>query len=331
MRKGLPPELCRAVDQALDPRPERRPRPEELAGVFRETAGELSDEGALDAGELREGRPARTRVRLQARAFAGVSAGLLTLAVLSILSPPTTFQPAAAAGITAVVVALLPRIGWIAMAVTLCGWLASPAVARDGNAVMLLAACLPIPFLLPRAPATWTLPAAAPLLALAGAGPAYAGLAGQASTWGRRAALGALGYLWVALAEAAVRNPLLFGLAGGQQPRHAWIHDGWRALAHGVAPVFGSPVMLAAVVFAGFAALLPVLVRGIRLAADVLAAAVWAAGLYGAIAGVERLAGPGVHARGAVGGATLAAGIAVAAAAARRSARQAAVEHEPVP
>src|SRR3954470_12914526 len=46
-RRDLPPELCSAIDQALDPRPERRPQPEELAVVFREMAGELSAEGAL--------------------------------------------------------------------------------------------------------------------------------------------------------------------------------------------------------------------------------------------------------------------------------------------
>ncbi|MEA2425913.1 MAG: eukaryotic-like serine/threonine-protein kinase [Thermoleophilaceae bacterium] len=331
MRKGLPPELCRAVDQALDPRPERRPRPEELAVVFRELAGDLSDEGALDAEELHEGRRARARVRMPGRLFAGAMGGVLTFAVLQLFSPPTTFQPAAAAGIAAVAVALLPRLGWVAMVLTLCGWLASPVVARDGSAVMLLAACLPIPFVLPRAAAWWTLPGAAPLLAFAGAGPAYVAVAGQAPTWGRRAALGALGYLWIALAEAAVHGPLLFGLAQGQQAHTTWIHDGWHALAHGVAPAFGSPTALTAVAFAAFAALLPLLVRGVRLAADVLAAGVWAGGLYASVVGLARRAGPGTHARGAAAGAALAACVAVAAAAARRSAREPAVEPDFVP
>src|SRR4051794_9862583 len=77
MRKGLPPELVTAIDQAVDPRPERRPRPEELASVLREVTGELSDEGALDAGELREGSRSRVRVRLHARLFAGTAAAAL--------------------------------------------------------------------------------------------------------------------------------------------------------------------------------------------------------------------------------------------------------------
>jgi hypothetical protein len=173
---------------------------------------------------------------------------------------------------------------------------------------------------------TWTLPAAAPLLAIAGAGPAYVAVAGQASSWGRRAALGALGYLWIALAEAAVRSPLLFGLADGQRTRSYWLHDGWRAFADGVTPVFATPTALTAVAFAVFAALLPVLVRGVRLAADLLAAGVWAAGLYAAVTGVERVAGPGTPARGVAAGAAAAAAIAVVAAAVRRSVREAAVE-----
>jgi hypothetical protein len=326
MRKDLPPELVSAIDQALNPRPERRPRPEELALVFREVAGELSDEGALDAGELHDTGRRRLRIPWRARLFAGAAAGLLALGVLETFSPPTTFQPAAAAAIAALSVFLLPRLGWIATVMALCGWLASPVVARDGIAVVLLVACLPIPFALPRGPATWTLPAAAPLLAIAGAGPAYAGVAGQAGTWGRRAALGALGYLWVALAEAAVRSPLMFGLASGQRTRSDWLHDGWRAFAHGVAPAVATPAALTAVAFAVFAALLPVMVRGVRLAADLLAAGVWAAGLYAAIAGVGRAVGPGVHARGAAAGAAAAAVIAVGAAAVRRSRREAAVE-----
>jgi hypothetical protein len=255
----------------------------------------------------------------------------VTLGALEFLSPAMTFSPAAAAGITALTVALLPRLGWIAMALSLCGWLASPAVARDGMAAVLLAACLPVPFLLPRSAASWSVPALAPLLALAGAGPAYAAVAGQASTWGRRAALGALGWLWLALAEAVVKTPLMFGLADGQRERHYWMHDGWRALEHAVAPIFTSPTALTALVFAVAAALLPVLVRGLRLALDLIAAGVWAGALYAGLLGIEKVPGPGVDARGAAAGAALAAVIAVTAAAVRRKRGETALGPNPVP
>src|SRR4051812_35927922 len=59
LRRDLPFELCTAIDLALDPRPDRRPAPEELADVLRAASGELSDEGALEAGELVEGGRSR--------------------------------------------------------------------------------------------------------------------------------------------------------------------------------------------------------------------------------------------------------------------------------
>src|SRR5436190_1635433 len=62
MRRDLPPELVTVIDLALDPRPERRPGPEELAGVLRGRARELSDEGALEEEELRERPRGRQRV-----------------------------------------------------------------------------------------------------------------------------------------------------------------------------------------------------------------------------------------------------------------------------
>ena len=214
------------------------------------------------------------------------------------------------------------------MTLTLCAWL---AVAREGMAAVLLAACLPIPFLLPRSPASWTLPAAAPLLGLAGLGAAYPAVAGQLSTWGRRAALGAIGWLWLALAEAAIKAPLMFGLADGQRARDSWLHDGWHALTHAIAPIFAAPTALAALAFAVAAATLPLLVRGLRLPLDMIASAVWAGGLYAALLGIQQLAGPGAHARGAAAGAALAAVIAVTAAAVRRARGEAAQGPDRVP
>jgi eukaryotic-like serine/threonine-protein kinase len=330
MRSDLPPTLIAALDRALDPRPELRPRPEELAGVLRDQTRELSDEGALEE-ELRDGTRRRPRVPWRARVFAALAAGLLALGVLELFSPPMTFSPAAAAAVSAVCVALLPRVGWIATTLTLCAWLASPAVARDGTAVVLLVACLPVPFLLPRAPASWSVPALGPLLAWGGAGAAYPAIAGQASTWRRRAALGALGWLWVALAEGAIKSRLVFGLADGQREPDYWVHDGARALAHDVGPALLSPTALTAFAYAAAAAVLPLLVRGLRLALDLVAAAVWAGAFYAALIGIEKVAGPGVHARGAAAGAALAAVISVAAAAYRRSRRGVPLGRDSVP
>jgi hypothetical protein len=166
-------------------------------------------------------------------------------------------------------------------------------------AAVVAAAALPIPLLLRRAPVTWSLPGFAPLAALAGAGPAYVAIAGQGTTWAQRAALGALGWLWIVLARNDAIDPL--------------------------------PYALTALAFAAAAVLLPILVRGLRLALDLVAAGTWAAALYAALLGIQKLSGPEVHPRSAAVGAAAAAAIAVAAAAARRSRGEAHLGPHPVP
>src|SRR4051812_20056064 len=113
MRRDLPQELVTAIDLALDPRPERRPGPEELAAVLRGATRELSDEGALEEEELRESRTRRSRVGLHARLFSGVCSGVLVAAVLVASDAPADqLHPAVVAGAAALAVALLPRLGW---------------------------------------------------------------------------------------------------------------------------------------------------------------------------------------------------------------------------
>src|SRR5437763_2918240 len=75
MRRDLPPELVTAIDLALDPRPERRPGPEELAAVLRVSSRELSDEGALEDDELRDAKPGRARAGIHARIFSALCTG----------------------------------------------------------------------------------------------------------------------------------------------------------------------------------------------------------------------------------------------------------------
>jgi hypothetical protein len=329
-RRDLPIELCAMVDSALDPHPARRPRPEDLAIVLREYAPELSDEGALDADELRPGFRSRLRVGAHGRLLAAFGAAGLAFGVLHLLAPPMV-QPAQAAVAAGVLTGLLPRLGWLATVVTLCAWLLGPMGAREGVAVLLIAAFLPVPLLLPRAPATWSLPALAPLLGAAAVAPGFVAVAGQATTWPRRAALGAIGFVWLGLAEAAIHGPLLFGLADGQEGRSEWLHDGWGALSHGVFPLLTSPLMLCAIAWAAFAAVLPLLVRGHRLAVDMMGAALWATGLGAVVTGIARVADPTSEPRGALLGAAAAAAIAVACAGTRRGRSADGGEPHPVP
>jgi hypothetical protein len=79
------------------------------------------------------------------------------------------------------------------------------------------------------------------------------------------------------------------------------------------------------------ALVLPILVRGLRLPLDLIAAAVWGGALYAALLGIENLAGPGGDKRGAAVSAALAAVIAVTAAAIRRAHGEAPRGPNPVP
>jgi hypothetical protein len=110
---------------------------------------------------------------------------------------------------------------------------------------------------------------------------------------------------------------LLFGAPSGVDPRAAWE----TSLSHGFSgalfPSIGSTAIAPIVVWAAFAALLPLLVRGRALVLDVLGAALWAAGLvaaHGALGQFEAGDVPLDTARGIVAGAVLAVVLAVAAA-----------------
>ena len=130
----------------------------------------------------------------------------------------------------------------------------------------------------------WSLPAGAPLLGLAGLAGAYPALAGQAPRAWTRAALGALGVWWLVLAEPFLERVLLFGPADGTPSRAAF--DGAVSLRRRRSSRGRSPRArsLLAPVWAVAALVLPWIVRGRSLSADVVAATAWAAGLAAATA-----------------------------------------------
>ena len=149
-----------------------------------------------------------------------------------------------------------------------------------------------------------------------GLAPAFVGLAALAPTWPRRAGLAAAGFIWLAAAEVASGESLLFGVPDGVQPRGEWESSLTGAALDAIGPLLTSPALAPAVVWAAFAALLPLLLRGRFLAMDVIAAGAWAAGLVVAqaalgdlLAATTTLDAP----RGAAAGAVCAAFVAVAA------------------
>jgi hypothetical protein len=310
----------------------RRSREQELA----EVAAELGVLDGWTVADRRGGRvapvahplapassPARRRAPaplLAGHVVPGLAAGGLVALALLVLPPHRPpASPLLVGALAAAVVGLLPRIGWIATAGVLLGWLAGDA-DRAGTALLLACALVAIPPLLPLAGRTWSLPFAAPLLGVALLAGAYPALAGQARTVWRRAALGALGFWVLALAEPVAHTTLFYGRARGTLPPGAWEGSPADAVQQALLPLLRSGALAAAGLWAVGAAVLPWLVRGRHAALDLVAATVWAAGIAAGSATIGRAlhgAVPQPDPRGAALGAAAAVLIAVAARAAR--------------
>jgi eukaryotic-like serine/threonine-protein kinase len=301
-RRDLPAALCEVVDAALDADPGYRPPLSELREVLVDADEELSEEGGLVEPETlerfgltavtarpltrltrvlrgdRDRRPAPIvvpgeepeRVRqpwlelIAARAAAGVAAGVLVLVGVG-LGPEPSFAVGTAALIAAAAVALLPRVGWIAAAMGVCAWLASPEGGQEGTALVLTAALLPLPLLLPRAGLLWSAAAIAPLLGAIGLAPLFVGLAAWLgrTPW-QRAGLAAAGLLWLRFAEALSGDDLLYGSAAATSPRAGWESSVVDAAREAIEPVFTSVDLVLAIAWVGAAVTLPLLARAWR-------------------------------------------------------------------
>jgi eukaryotic-like serine/threonine-protein kinase len=243
--------------------------------------------GSAEPARTVLGRPWRAErptvaARLALRAAAGVLAGAVVLGAIETLGPEPAFSPLAAAGIAAVAVALLPRIAWLLAAAGLCAWLVSPDADRQGTALVLAAAAAPIPFLMPRAGILWSVPVLAPLLGTIALAPVFVGVAALAPTPWRRAGLAAAGFVWLAVGELLSGDTMLFGVPDGAAPRADWEGSVSAAASDALGPLVSGPALAPALVWAAFALLLPLVVRGRWLALDLLGAALWTAGLVAA-------------------------------------------------
>ena len=329
MRRDLPLELCQALDQAVLPRPEARGTIGDLRDALADALPEADDErgaitgspleGVVRAGErlgrrsslVRDDVPreaGRPRLPPRARALAALGAAGLAAAALAWLTPRSGVEvsPAIGAAGAALAVLALPRAGWIAMVIALAAW------SGGATALVLAAAAVPTVVLLRRSGGLWSLPAGASLLGVAGLAGAWPALAAQAPRPWHRAALGALGCWWLALAELVSGDRLALGT-----PPDATFDPG--GAAH-VWPLVTSGVLGLAALWAGAAVLLPIVVRGRALAADVIGATAWAAGLGSATHAIAGALAWQPAMRGLVAGAVVAGGLALVAAASRRDA-----------
>ncbi len=217
----------------------------------------------------------------------------------------------------------MPRVLWLALALALAVW--QTAAGRAGVALLLLCVLLPIAALpvgrRDRAgTGGWLLCALAPALGYIGLAAAFPAIAGQSARWRMRAALAALGYWWLALAEPLLERHLWLGPLAATPARSVWEGSLNGTAVHVLWPLFSLATLLGAALWALGAALLPLLVRGRGAALDVIAAALWTGAiaaatpvLDGGLASGAALLAP----RGLIVGAVLGGALAVAARALR--------------
>jgi hypothetical protein len=232
----------------------------------------------------------RTPVAIPSRvATALLTAGALA-AILSLAEGSPPVDPALAVAVMGAATALLPRIGWLLSVGVVLGFLGN----EGGDDWWLIAlAAAPLPLLIPHRPAWWSSPSIAVAAGAIGVSLAWPALAGQAKGPWTRAVLGAAGVWALSLVALITGERLLLEPA---EDLRALIRD---------------PALATAGVWAAAATLLPFVVRGRHVGADLLGAIAWAAALA---AGTQAAGGPTM-----VGGAALAALLAVLAQALRRT------------
>jgi len=159
-------------------------------------------------------------------------------------------------------------VAWVLAAIGACAWLASPEAGVEGTALVLCAALIPVPLLLPRAGLLWSAPALAPLLGAIGLAPLFVGAAALLGrTIWQRAGLAAAGLLWLRFAEALTGSDLLYGSGPAVPPRAGWESSVVDAARTAIEPVITSFDPILAAAWVGGAVALGLLADGRRKAA----------------------------------------------------------------
>jgi len=317
-RGDLPSSLTRAIDLALTPSPEHRGTLEDLRLALEEAL----EHPSRRARRFRRGRAsvpddARPARDDHDRGLEGRAADPLRTirrhpAPTREDSPVEEPPPVSRRRLT------LPRAVWLACALAAIVW--QIWVGRPGAALLLAAAAVPL-VLLPRHTGPgWLTATLAPVLGMAGLAGAFPALAGQRARSSERAALAALGYWWLTLAEPLLDRRLWLGVPAGTPARNMWEGSVSSAAVHVLGPTLSLGVLFGAGVWAVGSLLLPWVVRGRSAVLDMVAATTWSAALL--VASSPSHLGLSVHIssatpRGAILGALLGGMFAVAARALR--------------
>jgi hypothetical protein len=180
----------------------------------------------------------------------------------------------------------LPRLVWLGCLLAAAAWQA--AEGRAGVSLLVLAAGAPLLALPRRSGPGWLAPVLAPVLGFAGLASAFPALAGQRAGWRARAALAALGFWWLALAEPLLGRRLWLGPPSGLPSRTVWEASFGKAATHVVGATLTVELLLGAAVWALASVILPWIVRGRSAALDVGAAAAWTVALLAAVPLLDR-------------------------------------------
>jgi hypothetical protein len=336
-RRDLPRELGQGIDLALRPRPRERGTLQELRSALSASLDRVLDrpgvvaspwprrtdptadadleaverkaafvsDRSADALEDSQGHPAYT---WPARGAAGLAAAVTSAWLTAHVLAPSPIAPAAAALIAGALVLTVPRAGWLALTAALT--VAAILQHRPGGALAILLAALVPVALLPLAGTTWPLVAAAPGLGAIGLAGAWPALAARAGNVWRRAALGAAGWVWLALAGPLAGAELYVRRLPGTPAPGLWTASLQQAVHDVIGPVVSSGVLGPALVWAAGAVVLPWLVRGRSPALDVVLVVVWAAVVVSSTAtiihGVHGVGTPSTAVLGAVASALVA-------------------------
>jgi eukaryotic-like serine/threonine-protein kinase len=335
-RRDLPRELGVGIDLALRPRARERGTVSELRRALDVSLDQVGEVPGIVGGgftcggrhgERRGGCPPEVVFSSPARdgetqnqvvvverkdwvwrAVAAVAAGAGAAWLCSHLLERGSLPPGVAGAGTALLVLLLPRIGWMLASALLV----TTAImqARPGGALMLVLITLIPVVLLPGRGVGWPMPAGAVALGLVGLGGAWPAVAGRVggSIW-RRAALGAAGWLWLLCAAPLAGRDLYARQPRGMPGAELWTTSLQVAWHDVLTPIATSELLNPAPIWAVAAVILPWLLRSRSLAARAVLVTAWSAALLAGTEVALRSGDPGAAApRGAVLGA-IAAGI----------------------
>ncbi len=331
-RRDLPRELGRAIDQALRPRPRERGTMDELRKALVEAHAEVADAPGVVGGGWRRG----TEEPAEPEPFAGVApepgddagadefaparaprlmgavaGGIATAWTMAHVLSAAAAAPIALGLLAAVLLAALPRVGWLALVAGVAS--AASIQGRPGAAILVvLAGLLPVP-LLPFGASAWPLAVGAPVLGVIGLAGAWPAVAARARGAWRRAVLGGCGWVWLALAAPLAGKGLYLVQVSGIPPAAEWSGSVGNTVELVLRPTLSSGILTAAPVWALAAVVLPWLVRGRSLRIDLVLVVAWSATVVSATSTVIALDRPanvqlaqGTAVLGAIAGALIA-------------------------